>query len=191
MSILDLRKIPVDTLLSKVKEGDALFLRDLYELNRASFIAWFQKSHRLEKYEALELYQKTYTIFYYNVKDEKITTLHSEISTYLIGIGKNLVKEKYRQRVDSSLENISEVKVADYSIFDKEDETHMQALVRKILDRLEEPCKSILSLYYFRNFSLESIAQNLGYKNEGVVKKKKCLCLKKVREDLAAAKTKR
>lgn len=188
MKIKDLHNTPVEVLLLKVKEGNALFLRDFYELNRVKFIAWFQKNHRLDRSEAIDLYQKTFTIFYYNVKDEKITSLNSGVSTYLIGIGKNLVKEKYRQRVDSSLDDIPDVKVADYSIFDKEEETHMQALVRKILDKLEEPCKSILSLYYFRNFSLESIAHSLGYKNEGVVKKKKCLCLKKVREGLSVAK---
>lgn len=189
MKIKDLDKTPVEELILKVKNGNESFLRELYEISRVKFIAWFQKNHRLDKSEAVDLFQKTFTIFYYNVKDEKITTLNSAVPTYLIGIGKNLVKEKYKMRIDSSLENIPEVKIADYSIFKEEEETHMQATIRKILEKLEEPCKSILSLYYFRNFSMESIANNLGYKNEAVVKKKKCLCLKKIRENLSAVKT--
>lgn len=188
MKTTDFNGASVDELFVKVKQGNELFLRDLYELYRAKFTGWFQKNHRLEKSEAIELYQKSFTIFYFNVKDEKITTLQSGVSTYLIGIGKNLVKEKFREKIDNSLDEIPDIHIADYSIFKDEEENHKQTLVRKLLDKLEEPCKTILSLYYFRNFSLESIASNLGYKNEGVVKKKKCLCLKKIREDLVSEK---
>ncbi|ELR70932.1 RNA polymerase sigma-70 factor, ECF subfamily, putative [Fulvivirga imtechensis AK7] len=177
--------IAVDDALQQVRQGDDHFLRQLYETNRTRFIKWFQQHHRITENEAIDLYQKTFTIFYFNVKDGKITTLKSNISTYLFGIGKNLVRELFRQQKQQvQLDDVSEIETASYEFLTLEEEAHQQGLVKKILDKLEEPCKSILLMYYFKNFSMESIATNLGYKNEGVAKKKKCLCLKKIREEL-------
>lgn len=181
--------IVADRELLQIRQGDDNFLRQLYEVNRPGFIKWFQMHHRITETEAIDLYQKTFTIFYLNVKDEKITTLRSNIGTYLFGIGKNLVKELFReQRHKLQLDEIPESETATFDFSVLEEESHRQGLVRKILEKLGEPCKSILLMYYFKNFSMESIAENMGYKNEGVAKKKKCLCLKKIREELMEAK---
>jgi RNA polymerase sigma factor (sigma-70 family) len=179
----------IDTQLLQIKQGDDRFLRNLYEAKRTGFVSWFQKNYTMNKQQACELFQKAFSIFYFNVKDGKIQTLKSSIDTYVFGIGKMIMKEQYRQesRV-ATLEEIPDVRLADYSIFHVEETTHQQNLVRKILDKLQEPCKSLLVMYYFKNFSLESIAENLGYKNPGVVKKKKCLCLKHVRSQLLKSK---
>lgn len=175
----------IDAQLLQIKHGDDHFLRNLYEAKRNGFVSWFQKNYTVDKQQACELYQKAFSIFYFNVKDGKIETLKSGIDTYVFGIGKMIMKEQYRQeRRVATLDEIPEMKLADYSIFQTEETTHRQNLVREILDKLQEPCKSLLVMYYFKNFSLESIAENLGYKNPGVVKKKKCLCLKHVRSQL-------
>ncbi|UII33408.1 sigma-70 family RNA polymerase sigma factor [Fulvivirga ulvae] len=180
----------VDDAIQQVKQGDDHFLRQLYEINRPGFLKWFRAHHRITEDEAIDLYQKSFTIFYFNVKDEKITTLKSNISTYLFGIGKNLVRELFReQKHKVQLDEIPEIETSGNDLLRFEEEAHQRGLVKKILEKLGEPCKSILLMYYFKNFSMESIASNLGYKNEGVVKKKKCLCLKKIREELLEAKT--
>lgn len=179
----------VDDSLLRVKQGDDHFLRQLYEINRPGFIKWFQAHHQVTEDEAVDLYQKSFTIFYFNVKDEKITALKSNISTYLYGIGKNLVKELFREQKNKvQLDEVPEIETASDDLFRLEEEAHQRGLVKKIMDKLGEPCKSILLMYYFKNFSMESIALSLGYKNEGVAKKKKCLCLKKIREELLEAK---
>lgn len=180
----------VEDELLQVKQGNDHFLQQLYEVNRPAFVKWFQHHHRISETEAIELYQKSFTIFYFNVKNEKITSLKSNISTYLFGVGKNLVKELFReQKHKVELDDVPEIEVANYDIFQLEEEAHQQGLVKKILDKLGEPCKSILLMYYFKNFSMESIAENLGYKSEGVAKKKKCLCLKKIREEIMGNKS--
>ena len=57
--------------------------------------------------------------------------------------------------------------------FDQEQQNDRQQLTHQILEEIGDPCKSILLMYYFRNFSMESIASRMGYKNEGIAKKKK------------------
>ena len=185
----DMMADSIEIQLSKIKNGDEQFLRILYETKRPGFVSWFQKTYTLSKQQSIDLFQKAFSIFYFNVKDGKIVTLKSTIETYIFGIGKILVKEDFRRESKlTSLDEIPEVHLADYSMFRDEQKTHEQSLVDKILQVLEEPCKSLLTMYYFNNYSLDHIAEILGYKNQGVVKKKKCLCLKSVRSLLIESK---
>jgi len=178
--------------LSKIKNGDEQLLRILYETKRPGFVSWFQKTYTLSKQQSIDLFQKAFSIFYFNVKDGKIVTLKSTIDTYIFGIGKILVKEDFRRESRlTSLDEVPDIHLADYSMFRDEQKTHEQSLVDKILHALEEPCKSLLTMYYFNNYSLAHIAEILGYKNQGVVKKKKCLCLKSVRSLLIESKVDR
>jgi RNA polymerase sigma factor (sigma-70 family) len=182
----------IEIQLSKIKDGDEQFLRVLYENKRPGFVSWFQKTYTLTRQQSVDLFQKAFSIFYFNVKDGKIVTLKSTIETYIFGIGKILMKEDFRRESKlTSLDEIPDVQLADYSVFRDEDKAHEQNLVSKILEALEEPCKSLLTMYYFNNYSLAHIAEILGYKNQGVVKKKKCLCLKSVRSLLNESKVAR
>ncbi len=171
-------------LLEKIKAGDEATLKSLYEHHRNRFIGWFFKNYSIDKENAIELYQRAFTILFLNFKEEKITTLDSSIETYLFGIGKNLIRANLRIRKSSSLENIPESIMAIHDFKEKQELTHRQEVVRSILKRIKEPCKTILELYYFRNFSMESIARDMGYKSDSVAKKKKCQCLQKIRKDL-------
>lgn len=176
---------PIEAQLLRIRNGDEQFLRTLYESKRPNFASWFQKTYSINRHQAIDLFQRAFSIFYFNVKDGKIVSLKSSIETYIFGIGKMLMKEEYRRENKlTSLEDVPDVCLVDYSIFNSEQNEHEQSLLKKIMAALEEPCKTLLTLYYFHNYSLENIATMLGYKNQGVVKKKKCLCLKSLRTRL-------
>ena len=189
MTDSDLLKEPIASQLSRVRKGDDRFLKLLYESKRPGFISWFQKTYGMGRQQAIDLFQNAFSAFYFNVKDGKIEVLKSTIDTYIFGIGKIMMKETFRKEnrlVD--IDELSEVDLADYSVFRQENEAHNNRIVGLILDKLEDPCKTLLTLYYYQNLSLESIAESMGYKNYGVVKKKKCLCLKSVRSLLIESK---
>ncbi|MCX2745361.1 sigma-70 family RNA polymerase sigma factor [Mangrovivirga sp. M17] len=178
-------KIGDNDLLFSIRNGDESLLKELYENHRSKFIGWFMKNHSLERETILDIYHRAFTIFYFNIKDQKIQTLDSTIETYLFGIGKNLVKAEYRTlKVSGSLEEVSGIDLSIRDYEDNEEEIEKKNYIKSILSKLKDPCKKILELYYFRNFSMESIANELGYKNESVAKKKKCLCLQKIREEI-------
>jgi RNA polymerase sigma factor (sigma-70 family) len=185
----NLLREPIESQLSLIRKGDGRFLRTLYESKRPGFVGWFQKTYGMGRQQAIDLFQNAFSAFYFNVKDGKIVVLKSTIDTYIFGIGKIMMKETFRKEAKLvDIDELLEADLADYSIFHRENETHDNRIVRMILDKLEDPCKTLLTLYYFRNFSLESIAESMGYKNQGVVKKKKCLCLKSVRSLLIESK---
>ncbi len=75
------------------------------------------------------------------------------------------------------------------TIFDQYEATHRQKVVGSILENIGEPCKTILTQYYYHNFTMESIAERLGYKTAMVAKKKKCDCLARIRASLKEKET--
>lgn len=172
--------------LELVRTGDRHALKDLYKKYRTPFIQWAHWKYSGAS-DAADIYQQAFTIFYFNVKDGKFTGMNSSIRTYIFGIGKNLLnKEVQNFRPSESIDEIREIELPSGSIFDTYEATHRQHVVKAILEKIGEPCKTILMRYYFDNFTMEAIAENLGYKTAMVAKKKKCECLMKIRSTLKA-----
>jgi RNA polymerase sigma-70 factor (ECF subfamily) len=178
--------------LELVRSGDSAVLRELYRKHRSAFIQWAKKKYtgvvgREADADVADVYQQTFTIFYFNVRDGKFTGMTSSIRTYIFAIGKNLLNKLAEQK--RTAEPIDDVKESDLpadTIFERYEATHRQQLVGALLDNLGEPCKTILTKYYYEDFSMESIAERMGYKTAGVAKKKKCECLTKIRAALLA-----
>lgn len=173
-----------EEVVKEICKGNDGYVKELYKQYQPRFVSWFMKRYQLTQPEGVEVYHQSFLIFYYQIKNQKLTALKSTLETYLFGIGKKLMlKEQGKER---SFVELSEVDLsfADDQVSDREDLLHRKVQVREILKKVEEPCRSILTLYYFHEFSLESIAERLGYKNSGTAKKKKSLCLKQIREQL-------
>lgn len=179
-----------DALLQKIREGDERALQPVYEANRKPFIRWAMWNFKCDDYDAADVYQKAFSIFYFNVKDGKLQTLSSKVETYLYAIGKRVFLEKQRDKHShhAALEDVPEAGQLDVSYFDKEVQTQRQVAVESLLGKVGEMCASVLKMFYYHRFSMESIAEDLGYKNELVAKKKKYECLQKLKELAANAK---
>lgn len=63
------------------------------------------------------------------------------------------------------------------------DEDRRRKLAQTI-NAMGDPCKTILTLFYWERNSMEAIAAKTGYKNEQGAKKKKYLCLEKLKKQL-------
>ena len=61
----------------------------------------------------------------------------------------------------------------------KEEENHNKEMVRQHLSLLDEKSRRILELYYLEGKDMKTIAEEIGYKNADVAKKKKYEVMKK------------
>jgi RNA polymerase sigma factor (sigma-70 family) len=169
--------------LNLVKSGDPDALKRLYKKYRGPFIQWAQWKYAGT--DASDIYQQAFTIFYFNVKEGKFIGI-SSMRTYLFAIGKNLLNKLVQSPGKTEpLEDMEDVELSS-DIFENYETTHRQQVVSSILEKVGEPCKTILTRYYFDNFTMESIADFMGYKTAMVAKKKKCECLTKIRAVLRA-----
>ena len=56
-----------------------------------------------------------------------------------------------------------------------------QKTLMESLKELGDPCKSILMYFYYEQFSMEKIAETLGYTNADNAKNQKYKCLKRLK----------
>ena len=168
--------------LERIRQDDRTILKEIYKRHHGNFVRWANWRYACSPEEVAEVYQQAFTIFYFNVKEGKFTGANSSIQTYLYGIAKNLIHKKLASRGRTESLDANEVELPADDLLAEFDIMHRESQVAAILAKAGEPCRSILLKYYFDNFTMEAIAENLGYKTADVVKKKKCECLNKLRK---------
>lgn len=185
-------QIDGSTLLNEIKSGNPKTLEYVYNENRKPFLVWASQTYRCSEEDGVEIYQKAFTILYLNIKNNKLTTLTSSLKTYLFSIGKNLFREKFRDKHNrlvnlDDVSNIAKVNErVDSSILDKNyKNNHQKELVRKLLDEIGDPCRKLLKLMFIQGYAADAVVREMGYSDERVVRKRKSLCLKKMREMVA------
>lgn len=150
---------------------------------RPKCLQWMYSNYKLEYNDAEDVFQKSFIILYRNVRNGKLEQLHSTLETYFYGIAKNVLKDqqntKYKHVIQFP-EHQKELESLDLHQ-KSEEESHRTKYLGKLLEQVGEPCKSILKYFYFDRFSMEAIANRIGYKNEAVATKKKYQCILKIR----------
>jgi RNA polymerase sigma-70 factor (ECF subfamily) len=171
------------TVIDEIKRGNQKYLQELYNQYRTAFAHWTTKHYKVDDEVAGEIYQQAFIAFYYNIKEGKLTQLNSSIKTYLFAIGKNLMREHFK----SSKKFVEPLDVAiapdevDEGIMAKYENAEMQETIKNLLDTIGEPCKTVIELYYFKQYAMDAIATHLNYKTEQIAAKRKFICLKQLR----------
>ena len=111
--------------------------------------------------------------------------LNCQIRTYLYSVAKRLWLKKLNKR---------DLRVADFDVTDEtqimsdeEVAAHEQKeaefeMMHSAVDALGEPCKSLLDAFYFRNKSMQEIADIFGYTNADNAKTQKYKCLMRLKK---------
>jgi len=171
-------------LINEIKQGNSKPLYDLYRLYRNDFIRWGVNNYSCSESEAKDVFQEVIIRFYQNVVSGKLRVLTSDVKTYLWAIGKyqflNLIKINQRTVTFSSYSLINTETPTDLSMENAEEEKHNSEMVKQHLSLLDEKSRRILEMYYLEGKDMNTIAQEIGYKNADVAKKKKYEVMKKL-----------
>jgi RNA polymerase sigma factor (sigma-70 family) len=155
-----------------------MYLYQQYSESISSFIA----SKGGSKQDGEDIFQETVVAF---IKIVKNGTYRKEasIKTFLISVSKNIWYNEIKKRQSTGnrekvFENSREMVEDDIShhIADLE----MKKNFRTLLNRLGEPCKKLLLLFYYENLSMKELLEHLPYENEQVIRNKKYKCLKQL-----------
>lgn len=136
-----------------------------------------------------------------NVHSGRLTELTCRLSTYVNGILKKLANKQYEKRQqaafmtskqdededeDESIESI-DIAIAREAVMrwadeeSKKEHERAEEEMRKLVQNMPEPCKTILWSFYWEGKSMSDIAAQMGYANARVAKSKKSQCMSKVR----------
>ncbi|MCH8233980.1 MAG: sigma-70 family RNA polymerase sigma factor [Bacteroidetes bacterium] len=165
-----------------MQAGDDKWLDAIYRENKEKFISWGKQQYNFDKDALEDVFQRTMISFYENIYYNKIDKLESSLSTYLFGIGKNLILKEFRENKKVQDHRFRLQEHWNFIHLPESDLEKTYEAVKEVLDATKEPCKTIIESYYLKGMSIDGIAKQQGYKNADVVKTQKSRCLKVFKE---------
>ena len=173
-------------------------VREWYNRLRPEFLRRLTARYSsLTLYDAENLYQDAFLAVQKNIMEGRVRE-NTSWSSYIMTIGMNLANHEMRGAgvtdsidegyVDDEGEVLSptahkaEEKYQELLSLDDASSLYSdpeaQALLGEELAHTPEPCNSIIRLYYYSDYSMDEIAEEVGYKNSTTTKSKKSQCMK-------------
>lgn len=170
--------------LEKIRNGDKNQIEAIYNNHKGEFISWIVKLYHCSFDDASEVYHYAVITFYENVMNNKLTVLDCSVKTYLFAIGrkKYLQNLKSQQKFECNNNSHSLINLPDVQKTDALIKEQRLECVERGLEKLGEPGRSILELYYYHGKSMEEIAELLNYKNSATAKNLKYKCLNRLKK---------
>lgn len=111
--------------------------------------------------------------------------LQCQIRTYLYSVARRLWLKRLNQanRYTADFDDSSEARVAvDTDVVAHEQKDAEFDLMHTAINMLGEPCKSLLESFYFKDHSMQEIAEHFGYTNAENAKTQKYKCLMRLKK---------
>lgn len=107
--------------------------------------------------------------------------LTSKISTYLFGISKNLWLKKLTQKAVDKKEYAAEM---SYENLEEDEHIQLERIqhMKNAIDKLGEPCKTIIVQFYFLKTNMQEISEMLNYTNANNAKNQKYKCFVRLKK---------
>ena len=135
------------------------------------------------KDDAADLFQETVIVLYEKIKNGSFE-LNCLLKTFLYSIARRLWLKKLQQqqRFISQPDNLEETVPVEDEI-----ENHLKLqndffIMENAMNKVGEPCKSLLQAYYLQKKHMNVIAQEFGYTNADNAKTQKYKCLVRLKK---------
>ena len=172
-------------ILDLIKKGDEEALVTLYEVNRRPITSFVVRNSGTSQ-DAEDMLQEALVVLWDRVRSGKYKHT-AQLNTFIFGIVKNMWLRqlaRLRREIPSEIDPDSPANGA--SALETLIDDERTILVRDALDKLGEPCRKILLLFYWEELSMEQIAERLGFANAETAKSKKYQCKKSLEKLLRA-----
>jgi len=134
--------------------------------------------------DAKDVFQEAMVVLYEKARSGNFE-LNCQIRTYLYSVSKRLWLKKLQQSnrfiSDPGDEGMANVPVEDDLTEHDEKETEFE-MMHQSINKLGEPCKSLLEAFYFQKKSMQDIADGFGYTNSENAKTQKYKCLMRLKK---------
>lgn len=156
-------------------------ITEFYELHRDNFISFAKSYFKIETVFAAEIYQEAYYKMYSNFTDGRVIERTCTLKTYLFSIGRNLIfnELKRRNKLTALMETHALNALPDMDLIEEEnDRTRKLSIVSEAVAALNDPCKTILTMFYWGRKKLDEILPALPkYSKIDTLKNQKSKCL--------------
>jgi RNA polymerase sigma factor (sigma-70 family) len=170
-------------IINQLKKGNESCLKQLYQhLNMVKSLVL--KNSGTED-DALDIFQEAIIVFYKNVMSGDYE-LRGKISSYLYEVSRRLWLNQLNRRKKYERHNDSIFFLDRAEDENKEyNPTALQGYIRNALEKLGDPCKSLLEAAIFLSMRMEDIAKKFNYSGARSASQQKLRCLKKLRDNIS------
>lgn len=134
--------------------------------------------------DAKDIFQEAMMVLFDKARSGSFE-LNCQIRTYLYSVARRLWLKKLNQgnRHIADFDDTNETQIAvDDDMVQHEQKDAEFNIMHSAMDTLGEPCKSLLQSFYFKNKSMQEIADNFGYTNSENAKTQKYKCLMRLKK---------
>lgn len=165
-------------ILDLMKKGDEDALVLLYESNRRMVTSLVVRNGGSED-DAEDMLQETVIVLWERVRAGRFE-LTAKISTFIYATVQHMWNRRRSRLIRESPTDLSEDTTIDEggSPLDALMENDLSRAIASALNRLGDPCKTLLLLFYWEECSMEEIARRLKFANTDTAKSKKYQCKK-------------
>ena len=165
-------------ILDQMRKGDEEALVTLYKTNERQVTAFVLRNNGTRD-DAEDMLQEALVTLW-----ERVKTGHYEhsakLSTFVFAMVRNMWLRKLaraRHEVVSGRDDET-ASSDDKSALDTLIENEQKNTIATALEKLGDPCRTILLLYYWEELPMDQIARQMGFANSDTVKSKKYQCKK-------------
>ena len=133
--------------------------------------------------DAADLFQESMIVLFEKVKTGGFE-LHCQLKTFIYAVSRRLWLKKLnqQQRYSSGAENMEDVPSVEEDMEMHESRQKEFSLMEAAMNKIGEPCKSLLEAYYLQKKQMQAIAADFGYTNADNAKTQKYKCLVRLKK---------
>lgn len=171
-----------ETLLRGLAENDKNAIETIYRQNFSLIQAFVVKNNGYPE-DARDIFQEAMIILYGKSKQESFR-LTCQIKTYIYSICRRLWLKRLQQlqRFNPGVELKEEIVAVEEELEVHEKKNADFELMEGAMNKVGEPCKSLLDAFYLQKKSMPEIAVSFGYTNADNAKTQKYKCLLRLKK---------
>ena len=175
--------IEQDQLLLKGLAGsDKECIETIYRVNY-TMIQTFVLNNNGSVDEARDIFQEAMVVLYEKSGDSTFS-LNCQLKTYVYSICRRLWLKRLQQlsKFSIQVESLEETVFVEEEIEVHEKVNNDFILMENSMNKMGEPCKSLLDAYYLQKKNMQEIANEFGYTNADNAKTQKYKCLVRLKK---------
>lgn len=169
-------------------EQDQLLLKGLAKDDKQSIEAIYKANYTMVQSfvlnnngsveDARDLFQEAMVVLYEKSKTASFS-LNCQIKTYVYSICRRLWLKRLQQlsKFHTPVESLEEMVPVEEELEEHEKLNNDFILMEHAMNKIGEPCKSLLDAYYLQKKNMQEIAAEFGYTNADNAKTQKYKCL--------------
>jgi RNA polymerase sigma-70 factor (ECF subfamily) len=176
-------------ILQLIKEDNQKVITLVYKKYHDEFMRFVRKGYpRFDTDSAEDAYSEGIHALYRNIKNGKLVSLSCDLKTYLFQIGKYKVIDELnrvsRAGGNLSIEYLPPEEILELDYFEEQDmQIKKTRLLDEIVAMLTDPCKTLLTLFWYDQKRDSEIVALMKYTSTDTVKNQRARCMRTLKRE--------